>query len=180
VIFENFGVTNPRTELTKQVIDFSRPNVEFSNIDIPIYNSTIKLAGKHTWGDLSCKIRDDAGGNVSRLIGEQLQKQFDFMEQASASAGIDYKFLTRIEMLDGGNGTNTPVILETWELYGCYVDSTTYSALSYTGAADVAMIDLSIQYDNAQQIGPGAGIGTEGFNQKRAGTATTGGGVPYR
>jgi hypothetical protein len=83
-------------------------------------------------------------------------------------------------MLDGGNGTNTPTVLETWELYGCYVDSTNYQTLSYTGAADVMTIDITIQYDNAQQIGAGAGMGIEGFGQKRAGTATTGGGVPYR
>lgn len=158
VIFENFGVTNPRTELTKQVIDFSRPNVEFSNIDIPIYNSTIKLAGKHTWGDLSCKIRDDAGGNVSRLIGEQLQKQFDFMEQASASAGIDYKFLTRFEVLDGGNGTSTPIALETWEIYGCYLQKADYENMDY-GSSEVVSISLTIKFDNAIQTPVGSGIG---------------------
>jgi hypothetical protein len=38
------------------------------------------------------------------------------------------------------------------------------------------LIDLSIQYDNAQQIGAGAGFGTSGFQQKR-GTAVTGGGL---
>jgi hypothetical protein len=29
------------------------------------------------------------------------------MEQASASSGIDYKFTTRCEVLDGGNGNYT-------------------------------------------------------------------------
>ena len=94
VTFLNFGVSQPTTELTKQVIDFKRPTVDFAQIDVPIYNSTIKLAGKHTWNDVTCNLRDDAGGNVSRLVGEQLQKQLDFMEQASAASGIDYKFTT--------------------------------------------------------------------------------------
>jgi hypothetical protein len=49
VMFENFGVSTPRTELTKQVMDFTRPSVSFANIDVPIYNSTIKLAGKYAW-----------------------------------------------------------------------------------------------------------------------------------
>ena len=119
VIFENFGVSTPRTELTKQVMDFTRPSVSFEEMPIPIYNSTIKLAGKYTWADLTCNLRDDAGGNVSKLVGEQLQKQLDFMEMASASSGIDYKFLTRFEVLDGGNGTAEPIVLETWEIYGC-------------------------------------------------------------
>ncbi len=41
------------------------------------------------------EIRDDASGSVSKLVGEQLQKQMDFLEMASASSGIDYKFLTQ-------------------------------------------------------------------------------------
>ena len=40
-IFENFGVSTPRTELTKQVIDFARPSVTFEEITVPIYNSTL-------------------------------------------------------------------------------------------------------------------------------------------
>jgi len=158
VIFENFGVTNPRTELTKQVMDFTRPTISFGDIEIPIYNSTIKLAGKHSWGDLSCKIRDDAGGNVSRLVGEQLQKQFDFMEQASASAGIDYKFLTRFEVLDGGNGTSTPIALETWEIYGCYIKEANYDNMDYS-ASEPVTISLSMRFDNAIQTPVGSGVG---------------------
>ena len=45
-IFENFGVATPRTELTKQVMDFTRPKVGFEEITVPIYNSTLYLAGK--------------------------------------------------------------------------------------------------------------------------------------
>ena len=129
-VFENFGVSTPRTEMTKQVIDFTRPEVSFDDITIDLYNSKMRMAGKHTWGDATVNLRDDAGGNVAKLVGEQLQKQYDFMEQASASAGIDYKFLTRCEILDGGNGANEPVVLETWELYGCYLTTVNYNDLS--------------------------------------------------
>ena len=45
VIFENFGVSTPRTELTKQVMDFKRPTASFAEIAVPIYNSTLYLAG---------------------------------------------------------------------------------------------------------------------------------------
>jgi len=107
VIFENFGVQGgPITEMTKQVIDFTRPTVTFENIDLPIYNSTLKMAGKHSWGDVTCNLRDDAGANVQQLVGSQLQKQLDFFEMASAAAGADYKFTTKFEVLDGGNGLN--------------------------------------------------------------------------
>jgi hypothetical protein len=158
VIFENFGVSTPRTELTKQVMDFTRPTVSFEPIDVPIYNSTIKLAGKYAWGDLTCQVRDDAGGQVSKLVGEQLQKQLDFMEQSSAASGIDYKFLTRFEVLDGGNGANEPIALETWEIYGCYLSEVNYNNMDYAESA-VATISMTIRFDNAVQTPAGSGVG---------------------
>ena len=159
VMFENFGISTPRTELTKQVMSFARPNLSFEEITLPIYNSTLKLAGKHTWADTTCEIRDDAGGNVSRLVGEQLQKQMDFLEMASASSGIDYKFLTRFEILDGGNGAEQPNVLETWELYGCYLKAADYGAMNYSESAPVT-INMTIAFDNANQIPYGVGVAT--------------------
>lgn len=158
VVFENLGVSTPRTELTKQVMDFTRPNVSFDPIDVPIYNSTVKLAGKHTWQDVTCNLRDDASGQVSKLVGEQLQKQFDFMEMSSAASGIDYKFITRCEVLDGGNGANTPNVLETWELYGCYLSTVDYGNLDY-GDNSPATVALTIRFDNAVQTPLGNGVG---------------------
>ena len=159
VMFENFGVSTPRTELTKQVVNIARPNLTFEEIALPIYNSTLKLAGRHTWADITCSVRDDASGAVSRLIGEQLQKQMDFLEMSSAASGIDYKFTTKVEVLDGGNGANEPVVLETWELYGCYLKGANYGDLNY-GTNEAATIEMSIAYDNANQTPEGTGVGT--------------------
>jgi hypothetical protein len=171
VIFENFGVSTPRTELTKQVMDFKRPNATFEEISVPIYNSTIKLAGKSKWDATTCTLRDDAGGNVQKLVGEQLQKQMDFMEQASAAAGIDYKFLTRFEVLDGGNGQLAPNVLETWELYGCYLAGADYGDVNY-GSSEVMTIALNINFDNALQVPQGTGVGT--FVGRALGDVATG------
>jgi hypothetical protein len=159
VTFLGLGVTQPTTELTKQVMDFTRPTVTFDNIDLPIYNSTIRLAGKHSWGDITCTLRDDAGGNVSRLVGEQLQKQLDFMEQSSAASGIDYKFTTVFEVLDGGNGVNVPVALETWTIMGCYLQGVNYGDANYGSGTDVMTVAMTIRYDNAMQTTTGADVG---------------------
>ena len=159
VMFENFGVATPRTELTKQVIDFTRPSVSFEEITIDIYNSKLYLAGKHTWEMVTVNLRDDASGNVTKLVGQQLQKQLDFMEQASAASGIDYKFVTKLEMLDGGNGVNQPVVLETWELYGCYLQNVNYQDLNYA-SSEVVTISMSIRFDNAVQAPVQSGVGT--------------------
>ena len=160
VIFENFGVSTPRTELTKQVIDFKRPTASFDDITIPIYNSELKLAGKYHWADLTCNLRDDASGEVSRLVGEQLQKQMDFLEMASAASGIDYKFTTRFEVLDGGNGAAEPTVLETWEMYGCYLKSADYGQASYSTGTEPLKIAMTIRYDNANQVPNGQGVGS--------------------
>jgi hypothetical protein len=158
VNFLNFGTSASSIELTKQVIDCSRPQVQFTEITIPIYNSTMYLAGKHSWQTLPINIRDDASGSVSRLVGQQLQKQMDFVEQASAASGQDYKFQTNIEILDGGNGISTPIVLETWELYGCFVQTANYNTLNY-GTNEAVTIALTLRYDNAIQSPIGSGVG---------------------
>lgn len=170
VLFEGLGVSKPTTELTKQVMTFTRPSVSFEDITIDIYNSKVRLAGKHTWEDVTCELRDDAQGGISKLVGEQLQKQLDFMEMASAAAGIDYKFKTRCEILDGGNGTAEPVILETWQLLGCYLTTVNYNDLSYAESAPVTM-SLTLRFDNAVQTNQGdqviGGVGAALANASR-------------
>jgi len=173
VILENFGVSTPRSEITKQVMDVTRPNLTFENTTLDVYNSKVYIAGKHTWEPITLTMRDDVNNSVSKLVGEQIQKQFDFFEQASAASGIDYKFTTRIEMLDGGNGASTPGILETFELYGSFVESVNYNSLAYN-TSEPATITLSIRYDNAVQTPQGTGIGTA--LTRTIGTLTTGGG----
>lgn len=145
--------------MTKQVSDIKRPNINFNPFTIDVYNSKVNLIGKPSWEAVTINLRDDAGGNVSKLVGEQVQKQFDFAEQSSASAGIDYKFILRYEMLDGGNGGNAPVVLETWEIYGAFISQVDYGEMNY-GTAEAAMIALTITYDNAVQTPTGTGVGS--------------------
>jgi hypothetical protein len=157
--FEGFGVSNPKSELTKQVVDIKRPSVSFNPITIDVYNSKVYLQGKPEWQETTINLRDDAAGNVSKLVGEQIQKQFDFMEQSSAASGIDYKFILRYEVLDGGNGANQPNVLETWELYGCMLSNVDYGEMNYS-TNDPVQIALTIRFDNAVQTPTGTGVGT--------------------
>ena len=149
--------------------DFLSPNQYFrinplldESIAIDDYNSKVYYAGKHTWQPITLTIRDDVNNAVSKSAGQQLQKQFDFFEQSSAASGVDYKFKTRIEILDGGNGANTPGVLETFELVGCFVQDINYNQLTYSDSNPVD-ITMSLQYDNAVQTngaGQPNGIGT--------------------
>ncbi len=174
VMFENFGVSTPTTELTKQVAEAKRPTATFKEIPIEVYNSVFTLAGKGTWDAMTVKLRDDVTGAVSKLVGEQMQKQFDFFEQASAAAGSDYKFTMRLEILDGGNGASTPNILETWECYGCFVQKVDYDTNNY-GTQEALTISLTIKADNCLQTSGTIGVGTP--VTRLTGTGTTGGGA---
>ena len=158
VNFLNFGASASSIELTKQVIDCTRPNLSFAEITLPVYNSTMYLAGKHTWAPMNINVRDDASNSVSRLVGQQLQKQMDFVEQASAATGQDYKFQTNIEILDGGNGAAAPIVLETWELYGCFLQTANYNTLNYA-TNEAVTIAMTLRYDNAIQSPIGSGVG---------------------
>jgi hypothetical protein len=171
-LFINFGVGGSTQELTKQVMDITRPSVSFTEIPIDIYNSKMYIAGKHEWQATTINLRDDASGSVAKLVGQQLQKQMDFVEQASAATGQDYKFQVNYEVLDGGNGTLLPNVLETWELYGCFLQSVNYNNLNY-GSSEMATIQLSIRFDNAIQSPLSSGVGVQ-VGRAFGGTTVTG------
>ena len=163
VVLQGFGANGTvSTELTKQVQDITRPKINFEEIELPVYNSRVYLAGRHNWEPVTLNVRDDATGSIQRLCGEQIQKQFDFFEQSGAASGQDYKFVTVIEVLDGGNGAQTPNVLETFELYGCFVQNIDYGDLNYT-SNEPAMVTLALRYDNAIQY-KGGGIDGIGRN----------------
>jgi hypothetical protein len=132
-------------------MNVTRPEVSFEEIKLAVYNSTVKLAGRHSFADAKLTVRDDVTGAVSKKVGEQLQKQFDFYEQSGAASGIDYKFMMRVEILDGGNGAYTPTILEAFEFHGCFLKAAVYQGGDYT-SNDPMDIALTVTYDNAVQV----------------------------
>jgi hypothetical protein len=156
ITFIGFGVATDTTELTKQVMDFKRPSVKFDEQVLDVYNSKIHYAGKPAWDPTSVTLRDDMEGNIQTLVGQQMQRQFDFLNQASASSAFDYKFEMLCQMLDGGNAQVEPVVLETWDLVGCYVSNADYDALDYK-TSDPVTVKLSIVFDNAIQSVGGIG-----------------------
>lgn len=146
-----FGVGSS-IELTKQVKDVTRPKVNFDEIELHAYNSRIYLAGKPSFDTMTLTLRDDASGEVQKLVGQQIQKQFDFLEQASARSGIDYKFTTRIEILDGGNANLEPRVLETISMYGCIAMNVDFGSMDYSANEEVT-VALTIRFDNMEQYG---------------------------
>ena len=148
-IFVNFGSgKGDVVELTKQVVDIKRPSVNFNPFALDIYNSKVYIQGKPEWQETTINLRDDATGIVAKLVAEQIQKQFDFMEMSSAASAGDYKFGLRYEVLDGGNGSVEPVVLETWDIEGCQISQADWGDMNY-GTSEAATVALTIRFDNA-------------------------------
>lgn len=181
-IFESFGTTGDTREMTRQVMNVTKPNLTFEQITLDAYNSRTYLAGKHTWEPVTITLREDANNNVQKLVGQQLQRQFDFFEQSSAVSGGSYKFQTKIEVLDGGNGNvNGANVIDRFHLVGCYIESANYNNLDYT-TSDPTQVTLTVRYDNAIQFGTGgeeqSGIGettARATQESNGGTQATGG-----
>ena len=174
VSFTNFGpTTNADTVvLTQQVMRADKPKISFEEVTLDSYVSKSYVHGKHTWETVTVTLRDDITNGVAKIVGEQVQKQVNHFEQTSFQAGMNYKFLMMIEILDGGNGAAYGLgagqgILEQWELDGCWLQNVSYEDLDYT-ASEVQQITLTIRFDNATQmqgvmpVGTGSGGATSG------------------
>jgi hypothetical protein len=175
VLFDSFGTVGDSRELTRQVVDVTRPTVSFEQITLDTYNSRSYLAGKHSWEPVTITLREDANNNIQKIVGQQLQRQFDFFEQSSAVAGGTYKFQTKIEILDGGNGnTASAQVIDRFHLVGCYIENANYQTLAYA-TSDAVSIQLSIRYDNAIQYGVDGDI-IQGVGESVVRTGTDGNG----
>jgi len=177
VLLDSFGTTggpDGTREISRQVVDVTRPNVSFEQMTIEAYNSKTYLAGKHTWEPITLTLREDANNNVQKVVGQQLQRQFDFFEQSSAVSSGSYKFQTSIEILDGGNGANGAAVIDRFRLVGCYIESANYNTLAYA-TNEAVTTTLTIRYDNAIQFGADESFEGIGEATARAIAASTGG-----
>lgn len=177
VLLDNFGTTggpDGTREISRQVVDVTRPNISFEQMTIEAYNSRTYLAGKHTWEPITLTLREDANNNVQKVVGQQLQRQFDFFEQSSAVSSGSYKFQTSIEILDGGNGANGAAVIDRFRLVGCYIESANYNSLAYA-TNEAVTTTLTIRYDNAIQFGADESFEGIGEATARAVAASTGG-----
>lgn len=146
VRFINFGPVSGGLDMTQQLMTTTRPKIDYDPIQLDSYNSRVWVAGKHTWQEISVTLRDDITNSVANLVGYQVQKQMNHFEQTTPAAGINYKFTTFIEHMDGSNDG----VLEQWKLEGCFITNFDYGDTDYS-SGDPLTLTLSIRYDNAYQ-----------------------------
>ena len=143
----HFGPISGGTEFTQQVQTCGKPGISYAGITIHSYNSVAYMPGKHTWQPITIVLRDDITNAVQKLVGHQMQKQLNNLEQTGFAAGINYKFTLFIEDMDGSNDG----VLQTAVLEGCYLTSVAYSGLDFSSSS-VQTITLNVQYDNCTYI----------------------------
>lgn len=171
VLLNEFG-GGENLELTSQVVSVSRPSLTHDDVVVDVYNSRIKLAGKHNWDDITLTVRDDVTGLVARAIAAQMQKQVDHANQSSVRAGGGYKFGMAIQNLDGSQPAE---VLDSWQLGGCYISNVNYGENNYA-TSDPLQISITIKYDNANHNVGGTdalegGAGDNGIDVTSAGVA---------
>jgi hypothetical protein len=152
--------------ITRQLTQVNRPQVEFEEIALHRYNSIAFIAGKHSWQATSLTLEDDLTGLASAAVQSQLEKQQRLIGADgtngqwlnAAPTASAYKFGLELQQLDG-NETAT----EIWYLEGCWLVSADYGELDYT-SGEAVTIQLSVRFDHArQQLNPSAS-GAYGVN----------------
>lgn len=150
VKFYGFGVSGAdTTKLVQNVESCTRPKFSQEQVEVHSYNSRIRVGSKTDWEEMTLVVRDDITNGSVSLIGQQIQKQFNFFEQTSAIAGNDYKFRMEIESLDGTHGH----ALETWNVEGSWLTAVDYGEANYTTTGESQKITMTIRFDNATHVG---------------------------
>ena len=124
-MLDGFGGDQSTRRFTQNVMNVTRPKVNYEEVVIDSYNSKVYVQGKHAWDPITVVLRDDISNSVARLVGAQNQRQLNHFEQTSPIAGEDYKFNMQIEVLDG----STADAMEVWNLEGCFLTNVDYSGL---------------------------------------------------
>lgn len=148
VKFTNLGNANNGALVTKNVISVTRPALDHEDVTIDVYNSKIRLAGKHTWQDITLVIRDDVNSDVITQLGNQISAQVNHAGQSSQKSGSSYKFGMTIETLDGAHDEGDAGVLDSWDIAGAFIPSIQYGDLNYS-SSEFVQCTITIRYDNA-------------------------------
>lgn len=161
----DFPIVQGGQFLTGNVMSVTRPTLSHEEVTVDTYNSKIYLAGKHTWEPVTITLRDDVNNQVMKALDNQMAQQVNHSDQSSAKAGAGYKFVTKIDTLNGGNADAE--VLDRWTLAGCYIQNIAYGESNYA-TSDSQQITVTLRYDNASHV-----IGEDGDDQLSAGAVST-------
>jgi hypothetical protein len=118
----------------------SRPQITINATEIPFLNTSTYVAGKFKWNPINVQFRDPIGPSASQALMEWVRLCAESVTGRMGYAA-GYKKDVDIEMLDP-----TGVVVEKWIMYGTFLTSVNFNALSYSQDA-LATISASLQMD---------------------------------
>lgn len=145
-----FNFSSNTSVITGNVKSVQRPTLTFDEVTLDVYNSRIKIPGKHSWNDIELTLRDDISSEAVKALEAQVNRQIDMATQSRSRAASAFKFTTVIDTLDGTNGTE-PGVLDRWELVGSHISSINYGNNDYSSSETVD-IAVTLRYDSARHI----------------------------
>lgn len=143
--------------LTAMAITADRPKLEFEEIQLDRYNSKAWIFGKHAFQPISVTFEPDIGGQVHQAIVEQNERQQHLIADArnrfmgQAEAGMDYKFTTKLTMLNGDHSFPGARILEEWLVEGCGMQNNDFGDVDYQASETMKTV-ITLRYDHARLI----------------------------
>lgn len=165
------------TTLTAYVTSVTPPDFSQDEVPIDAYVSRYYVIGKHTIGDLSLELRNDASNIVASEIQKQIDRQYNASSQSHSPTAGAVKFMTRIFYLDGANNAdgrgNAPEVLEGFVCTGCWIKNVSWGQLTYT-SSDPVQISVTIRPDNfyhiigSPTVGETAGLSEEDVHAGKA------------
>ncbi len=137
--------------LTQQVRSANLPTLQFADQTLQSYVSTVYIATRATWGDMTIHFLDDITSSVYGICQEQCAKQQNMFDQTTSRAGENYKFEMDLDILAGGAtagaANNDPNILRRYSYAGCWVNSLDGAEMNYT-QADGIEFQIKVKFDN--------------------------------
>jgi hypothetical protein len=118
----------------------SRPQIQIGATEIQFLNTSTYVAGRFTWGTISCKFRDPIGPSASQALMEWVRLCAESVTGRMGYAA-GYKKNVDLEMLDP-----TGVVVEKWILEGTFLTDVNFGSLAYNSDA-IADISATLRPD---------------------------------
>lgn len=120
----------------------SRPTWTTEEVAINWINATRYIAGKTTFGTMTCTLHDPIAPSGAQQVMEWIRLCYESVSGRSGYADF-YKRDIQLQMLD-------PVgtVVELWDIKGAFITEANFNDVTYEGS-DQLEISLTIRFDNA-------------------------------
>ncbi len=119
----------------------NRPQITTEEVEIPFINSRRYLAGKTSFGTISCVLHDPIAASGAQQVMEWIRLHFESVSGRAGYADF-YKRDIQLKMLD-------PVgtVIELWDIKGAFITDANFNDLTYDDGGPVE-IALTLRADN--------------------------------